>query len=143
MFLKVSASKLSVILLERLKNELNKKSLINYNQSGCVKQAYEIVHKLESQGKKIDWENVNLKISRLNFSPQEEEYKQKITTLSITEETKNFICITLTAELSNIYGNKRIYASTALNFLLAAGYLQFVLRENIEVCKEENNEGYV
>ncbi len=136
MFLKVSASKLSVILLDRLRNELNQKSLITYNQSGCVKKAYEIVKKLQSEGKKIDWESVNQKISGLKFSPQEEEYKKKITTLSISEDLRSYLCITLTAELSGIY-TKRIYAATALNFLLAAGYLQFVLGENIEVREEK------
>jgi competence protein ComGF len=110
--------------------------MINYNQSGCVKKSYEIVSELENEGKKIDWAMVDKKISKITFTPEEMNYEKKVTTLSISEELKTYLCVNLKAQLCEIYKTKRFYASTALNFLLAAGYLKYVLGEKIELDAE-------
>lgn len=132
MHLKISASKLSIILLERLKDYLNTNSLVTYNQSGCVKTCYEIIMQLEKQKKKIDWDGINKTIANLTFTDEEQKYSKRVTTLSISEDLGEFICTTLPAELKNIYSS-RIYPATALNFILAAGYISIVLNQSIEI----------
>jgi hypothetical protein len=129
--LKIKVSKMSSILIGRIKNKLNESKLIVYNQSDCVNMSYSLVKQFESSnGKNVDWEGINRRISsQLSISKEEMKLNDKITTLSLGNDAADYICKDLTNQLKNIY-KQRVYPSTALNFLLAAAYLQ--LTDNID-----------